>query len=705
MQRRVIRTVPWIILGLAAVWALRVFASPLAVGGGDARWYSMMLADWVTQVRAGSFPVWVGQTEFAFNGAVSPLRVAPLYQHWAGALDLLTGHTLGIYALQNLTILTLGVAGIWSAYAVLTGICPRERVLAALCSVMYLFSPGVLILVSVLDLQMTWAAIPFLPWLFGGLWRFPRESGPRRDWAIAWPLAALWWAHPPTALWATILTSLYVGVVWLRGPWRESVGSIARCAAFGGLLMAFTLAAQVSLHLPGSANAALSPLSQPNRIMESVRAAYPGALLPLTPLLDTLGDQQLGYTLWVLLLGVLVVALWKREFRTLVLAGSLFGLLMLVLPVQGATAWAWRVMPSVVTRITYYWPMQRIYVIVAAGTVVIGFAMMTRFLGSLRSRSIIVALAILGCGWSSYEAGHLASAARARRMNPEDSAHSFLPENRYLTRFAYGQFPGLPDRFSAGVMEPWNEFRLKDSGGTEGSFQPIGSPEREGTWSWSAERGSNVWRADSTVILEPNRDYLLEVVFPSEDYSGILQLRGHRLYREYALPESGQPRAFGCAKASDHSIAFRISGVDREELGVRFISSSVLPRLEPWTFRVWRRDPTGPGVIVRGLMPAVMTVRSRAGGQLVTPRMYLKGYSATVDAKPVGVERQNDGELAIPVPAGDHEVVLSYSPPHYLAIAYWLSVGTAIAGGIVAFATRSAPGGPDPTGQTTSPHR
>jgi len=700
MPRRLIRIAPWIGLAAAAVWALRVFASPLGVGSGDARWYAMMLADWVTQARGGTFPVWLGQTEFAFNGAVSPFRVAPLYQHWAGALDLLTGHCLGIYALQNLTVLTMGAAGAWGAFAVLTRICPRERLLAALLSAMYLFSPGTLALASILDLQMSWAAVPFLPWLFAGLWRAVAEPGSRPEWAVAWPLAALWWAHPPTALWATGLAALCLGVAWTRGPWRAGAGGAARFLLLGGLLMAFTAAAQLSLRQPGGTSAALTPLARPGLIMDAVRASFPGALLPLSPGAGAPGDDQLGYGLWALLLAALAVALARREFRIAVLAAGLLGLVLLVLPVPGATAAAWRAMPRVVTRITYYWPMQRIYVIVAAGAVVVGFGVMTRLIRGPRARAALLALAAIGCGWSAYEANVIASAARARRMPPEASARSLYPENRFLTRFAYSQFPGLPQRFSSGVMEPWNEFRLVDrrTGEAVGSRGP---PERAWTSSWSAGDGDGVWTSRAALALEPGRDYLLEVDFPRDDYSGILQLSGRRLYREYLLPRSGEALAFGCARGCDHAIALRIRGADREDARVRFITGASARPPEPWTFRLWARAPGDPGVDLIGLAPAVMTVRSPADALVLTPRMYVAGYAAAVDGRPVAAERLGHGELAIPVPAGEHRVELAYAAPAYLAAAYWLSLATALAGGIAAARRRRAGGRPAATGRTT----
>jgi hypothetical protein len=89
---------------------MSAFLTPALVGSGDATWYSLMASDFMAQWRAGIFPVFVGQTEFAFNGSVNPLRFAPYFQHFTGVLDLLTGHSLKFVALQNLALVLSVVA-------------------------------------------------------------------------------------------------------------------------------------------------------------------------------------------------------------------------------------------------------------------------------------------------------------------------------------------------------------------------------------------------------------------------------------------------------------------------------------------------------------------------------------------------------------------------------------------------------------------
>src|SRR5271157_6442441 len=73
------RVVIVLILFAAGVYAARPFLRGTNVGTGEGYNYSLSVADAVTQARSGNFPALVGQTEFAFNGRVHPLRTAPWY--------------------------------------------------------------------------------------------------------------------------------------------------------------------------------------------------------------------------------------------------------------------------------------------------------------------------------------------------------------------------------------------------------------------------------------------------------------------------------------------------------------------------------------------------------------------------------------------------------------------------------------------------
>jgi uncharacterized membrane protein YfhO len=54
--------------------------------------------------------------------------------------------------------------------------------------------------------------------------------------------------------------------------------------------------------------------------------------------------------------------------------------------------------------------------------------------------------------------------------------------------------------------------------------------------------------------------------------------------------------------------------------------------------------------------------------------MWLSGYSATVDDKPVPVLRSPDNLCMVEVPVGNSEVEIKYTPQLRLVISYWVTV-------------------------------
>ena len=58
-----------VIAGAAGVWAVLPFFTDRLMGGVDARWYAYKLADFVTQWRAGVFPVFLGQGSWPSTAA------------------------------------------------------------------------------------------------------------------------------------------------------------------------------------------------------------------------------------------------------------------------------------------------------------------------------------------------------------------------------------------------------------------------------------------------------------------------------------------------------------------------------------------------------------------------------------------------------------------------------------------------------------
>jgi hypothetical protein len=535
------------VLAAAAAWLLRPFATSRLYGAGDALWYANMLADYVTQLRLGVFPVFAGQTEFAFNGAVYPLRVAPMYQHLAGALDLVTGRSLGFFALQHLAVIVCGVAGIYACYLALVRIDPDRRWCAVGLSVLYLSCPGLLATLFTQDLYMTWMAVPFAPLAAYGIVRTYRSDDVTSQFWLAVPLAALWWAHSPIALWYTLIAagSQAVRLAAVNRGWLPVRRAFLGVALFG-LLVQYPFVSVAEVQTPGHPSTIVNAIAHPEQIAQSIREAFPGAVKPLSEHARSLGDIQLGYGLWAVLILAAVAAFTRPGKDLVVLVVCAAVLLVLVLPVVGLNRFLWAHMPSEVVRITYYWPMQRFYLILAslvavAGQIAFGHLAVRRE-GTREALAWVLAVC---CAWSLWESRQFIRAATDRTASAEVSARSQRPENLFLTNDSYGLFGNLPPNFSNGVMDANAQVRLRTADPGKLLYKPERRVLESGDLSGTLDANPGILNLLPKIRLEPGRRYRIEFQFAQEGLQGILQLSGRSLFREYLLPSSGEEFAFG----------------------------------------------------------------------------------------------------------------------------------------------------------------
>ena len=665
------------LLAAAATWLLHPFATTRQVGAGDALWYANMLADFVLQLRARVFPVFVGQTDYAFNGAVYPLRVAPFYQHLAGLLDLLTGRQLGFFALQHLCVLVMGYAGIFSSYFALNSLAPGQRWSAAGLSILYVSCPGLLGTIYTQDLYMTWMTIPFVPWVVYGLARPFSEDSLKTQIILGAALAALWWAHAPIALWLTLIAVAAQGVrlVALHRT-RAHVGR----AFWGGVT--FALLAHypfVSLaSLQTGAAPATDILPRAHLIAEHVRNVFPGVLLPLSTHARALSDLQLGYALWLMLALATGLALKTRRPHLLALTLAAAGLLFLILPVPG-NAWIWDHLPETLKRLTYYWPMQRFYLIIAALAAGAGIAALAAGMDlKVKTARRLRVLLVIACGWSLWESRHYVAAGRERTASAEITARNLRPENRPMMNHAYGLFPALPAYFSHGVMDPRAEARLLDHATlavlpaapttTEPAFTPL-----RGT----VDANPGVLLLSPSLTLQPGRRYALEFVFAPKSYVGILQLSGRTFFREYALPHSGEVLAFGSEAPNNPVLPLWTTAAAPETITLRFIPTDGTAPQTVAAFAAIRlreiNDTTSP-VNVTAQLPFRATVHATQPAWLETPRMYQAGYQATVDGRAATSKKSPQGLTMIELEPGTQTITLTYQAPMLLRVSYVTSL-------------------------------
>jgi hypothetical protein len=692
----------WTVLAAAAAWLLHPFATNRQIGAGDALWYANMLADFVTQWRAGVFPVFAGQTEFAFNGAVYPLRVAPLYQHLAGVLDLLTGRQLGWFALQHLCVIVAGTAGLYGCYFSLCAIA-RDREAATSGSVgsaapgapadgsfrwaamglaiLYLSCPGVLGTIYTQDLYMTWMTVPFLPLtIYGNVRAFQRNDWLAQAW-LASGLALLWLGHAPIALWATGLSA---GIQFARLLLRHrNAASWRRAMAGAGLfllLAQYPFVSVASLGAPGTVSTVTSTLAHQEVIAKGIRDSFPGILLPLSPSARQLSDLQLGYGLWLILLVSLIGLSGKRDTlgpRLLLAACGV--LLLLLLPVPGLNRWLWEHIPDQIKRITYYWPMQRFYLLVAA--MLTAAAQLVFFTRSDRRTSrIAAAILVVAGGWSLWESRQFIRAGRERTASAGITARSQRAENLLLMNHSYGLFPAMPEYFSNGVMEPREETRLL---GRE-HLQPLtlspGTVRQAGEFRGEIDANPGILKLSPSFVLQPGHHYELRLDFSFPAAAGVLQLTGRDFFREYSLPSSGQRQAFGSAPANSPVLPLWTTASTADEITLRFIPTAAGAKPADFVhfghFALSERDDADARapLVLDSLLPFRATVRSSTPTWLETPRMFQAGYVAQVDGRPAVVQASPQALVMIPLEAGEHRVELHFRGPWPLRISYWLAL-------------------------------
>jgi hypothetical protein len=664
-----------------ALWLAHSYFSSRMIGTGDALWYYNSLADAVTQFRAGVFPVFVGQSDFSFNGSVYPLRAAPYFQYLAGLLDALTLHRLDFLSLEHLTAILSIVGGVLVTYWALVWVAPKSRWQAAALAILYASSPGVIGLFYAQDLYMSGMAIPWVPLAFAAALRSFEDQSLCPLAILAASLAALWWAHSPIAFWATAMATVgQLARIAAGGTSRHSLKRQVQAASIFCILAAYPIISVFLLRTPGEP---IVPYTMDREaLLKVVGDSFPSSILPLQIGQPNLSFLQVGYSLWFLLL--LSLAVWphqKPRAAGAVLIGSALFLILLLLPVPGATRFLWFHFPETIVGMTLYWPMQRFCILIAAATVVVAQALVWRGNASALSERFRFAGSLaLACAvaWSGFEMTRFFQLAKLQSQSPQDSRRWDRLENVAVQRHTYGLFPRRPTYFTHGVVEPRLEVHLLDVQSGKVVASDYGA-------ALSAQSGQEfICRIDANpgildlgppIRLLPGEKYFLTFAFNRADTRGVLQLSGPTFYREYALPSSGEAKSFGSSAQSERSIVVWTTMSAPETISLRFIPTG--ERAAPTDFIPFARfaqqkiDEQELPIRVTSLIPFRATVDSRTPALLETPRMYVPGYKATVGGEPTRVGRSEENLVEVPIPAGRSTVEIRYAGPPLLHLAFW----------------------------------
>ena len=657
-----------------AIYALQPYVVSTPVGAGDAYHYSLMLSDAVGQIRSGVFPLFVGQTPYAFNGNIHSLRTAPLFEYLGAGFDLLTLRTLPVCGLQNLILLTSAGLGAVGGYAALRRYAPEMPWVAAGLASLYVLCPGVLAPLYEGDMIATFLTVPAIPWLVLGIAKATDEPEKWEPWLItATALAALWWAHPPVAFWASLLVlgAWLIILISTEWNWRNALRMSVATALFA-LLAGYVFESVHSLQLRAPNVIAAQEVAG---VMQSAADGWGPSLRPISGIF--IGDLQLGYALMA---GVLVgcLALRSRRSAGTLLAGlAAFFVLLWPIPFVTARLWSWA--PISVLTVTNRWPMQRLYVILAGLAVFLASAGLARI-----SRKGIAARLLLGIGlviaigWSAREAYKFVLHGRIVTSSREDSERTHRTQNLTLTTSSYLIFNHLPTYFSNGVMEPFLETRLRDPQTfevTADGSTPVAGQQRGTMASFELKTSKATTILSPNIRLMPGHTSLLHFDFLGRKPEGSLTVTGASVWSLYTLPSSGMESSFGAGPSNGRVIAITNDKSTPEDLTLYFYPRHPEAESAGPFARVtieWL-DAQERAIRLCSLVPFVVEVRSERPAVLETPKLFVPGYRATVNGDSTLVVQTGEGLVGVSVPAGRSLVRVDYPGSIWLKLTFYAS--------------------------------
>lgn len=642
-----------------ALFSVHPYLGNRLVGAGDSYHYALQAADAVTQIRHGVMPVFVGQSDYAFNGSIHTLRTAPYFTHLAGLLDWLTGRRLSFVTLQNLTVACTAVLAAWAAYAACLLVSGGRRLAAGILAALYVLSPAIMGPLALHDMFATYMAAPWLILCWAGIagsWR--HENVAAAQFLAAGALGLCWYAHSPLAAWLTLVWGAgQIGRLLLAGG---GAGQWRRQAAAGLLLAGLVAYLFTSVGTLGEGPR--SAVTHPVFSWESLRQFLRGEFIPFAAF-PTPPSIQLGWAMWGLLLGGGMLALLHRRRDGLTLTGLLVALLPFLVPLPWLSEVMWRGLPDQLVMLTN-WPVQRLCPLLGSG-IVIAFAAALRADGRGPGRpgrwvEVLLAVALL---WSAAETAAIHRRPDVAKLAPAVQEVLFAPENLRLTRYSYAFFERPPAYFTHGWTSPEFESRLLDA------ERDIVQDNAGAVLAAAGDTGTGpvVIEREVTLSLPGPAEHLLVFAFAHPELAGEVTIRGAGVERNYTLPRSGEELAFGSAPGCNRTIPLRLARSGPQTITV----SASVPGVSLRTLPV-PRDLLP--VRLSGQIPYTAEVRADAAAFLETPRVHLAGYQATVGGRPAPVLRSPNGLVMVPVPPGSTRVVLTHPGPPVLRFSWFLSV-------------------------------
>ena len=521
------------------------------------------------------------------------------------------------------------------------------------------------------DMYATFMVLPWLPVVWVGIARTLDATENTRPLIVSTAaLALVWYAHPAVAAWLTPvwLSALVVRAVLVEKKFHRFLPPLLATAALGWLIAYLfvsvsSLALTYSINIHGDAARA---------IVSNLQLAGRAAWLPMVNPIGTLGNIQLGYALTVLGLTCLI-GVRRSRLPAIFFAAVSVAFFVLLFPLPGLTHAFWSLAPNALVNATNVWPMQRFYPILAAAFPVWAALVLRTYEPCNRTRRIIICALVVGVAWSFWQAEKPRHHAEIVSQSPKASSQLLAPVNVALARSSYLMFDFYPAYYSHGVMEPTFETRLLDSAmnvilentsalaALKSDTVPVATLKPL----LIVSRYADVRRREATFETDGHSQYLLAFTFNGTP-NGDIELFGGGLNRHYVLPEFGSAQAFGAGQHSSPYLPICMPPGPPAKITLRTEIPDLVARVFPF-------HPDELPIQTRSLIPLEISARASQAGFVETPKVFIPGYTATVNGVTTEVIRSHEGLVAVPVLAGPVEVVVRYQGPVALRLAFWFS--------------------------------
>lgn len=432
----------FLVLFILVAYLYSPFITSFNLGNGDAEWYHYILHDAIIQFRHGIFPVYVGQSVFSSLG--TPVIRGPYYILLGQFLDLITFRQLSALVIQHLTILFSVFSGAFVSYFLMVRLAPTLRWYALALAFFYVSCPGVIGIIRAMDMYNSCMVLPYLPVVIYGLIRTHQKDDIFSYIMTAAALSILYMAHPPIALWTTIVCMFFYALrFFFSGPSKRKFLLPFLVPVLLIILNLWHFCSTVSLGLATEYYGGVD-LNYADHVIPTLKAEIPGVFLPLGLGVGPMVYLQLGYSLWLLIfLGLIISIRSSNQFTTRSLLACFALLLLFLYPFPFITHMLWSLVPQAIDNITMHFPMQRFYCILAILACFIGIL-------TLRKNRIFSICLLLLSIWNIYQASYfiqlgLPSSNKTKTLLSSEVVFSYYQqvENTFMGVFPEGNYDPL----------------------------------------------------------------------------------------------------------------------------------------------------------------------------------------------------------------------------------------------------------------------